>query len=110
MKQRSAIAGILATSAIAFAISLSASAQGDAVRVVSRDTAMDAAINGRVAAALMSDPGLLGARIDVDTENGVVKLAGTVMGAAELHRALDIAAQVDGVRRVDNLLEVARRP
>ncbi|MCB1889555.1 MAG: BON domain-containing protein [Rhodocyclaceae bacterium] len=110
MKQRSAIAGILATAALAFAISLSANAENGSARRVSVDTAVDAAINGKVAAALMSDPGLLGARIDVDTHDGIVRLAGTVVGAADLRRALDIASQVEGVRRVDNLLEVTRRP
>ena len=110
VKQRSAIAGILATAALAFAISLSANAENGSARRVSVDTAVDAAINGKVAAALMSDPGLLGARIDVDTHDGIVRLAGTVVGAADLRRALDIASQVEGVRRVDNLLEVTRRP
>ncbi len=110
VKQRSVIAGILATTALAFAVSLSAKAENDTPRTVSANTAVDAAINGKVAAALMSDPGLLGARIDVDTHDGVVKLAGTVVGAGDLRRALDLASQVEGVRRVDNLLEVARRP
>lgn len=69
-------------------------------------TAIDAAINGKVAAALMSDPGLMGARIDVDTQDGVVRLKGTVVNATETLRALQLAADVEGVRQVDNQLEV----
>lgn len=110
MKQRSAIAAILATTAVAFALSAGARADEPTTATYQPDTAVDAAINGKVAAALMSDPGLLGARIDVDTRDGVVSLAGTVVQAQEVRRAMAIASQVEGVRRVDNMLEVVRKP
>ncbi|MCB1914775.1 MAG: BON domain-containing protein [Rhodocyclaceae bacterium] len=109
MTRRSAIAGILSTTALAFAVGTAAQAADEAGLRRVGDTAVDAAINGKVAAALMSDPGLLGARIDVDTSDGVVSLAGTVIGEREIRRALDLASDVDGVRRVDNLLRVERR-
>ena len=106
MSRHSVIANNLKTSAIAFSISLGAQAADGAAAQRFGDTAMDAAINGKVAAALMSDPGLLGARIDIDTQNGIVSLAGTVIGEREVRRALDIASDIEGVRRVDNLLQV----
>ncbi|MCB1910185.1 MAG: BON domain-containing protein [Rhodocyclaceae bacterium] len=106
MTRRRVVADILATTALAFAIGVGAQAAEDAGLRRVGDTAIDAAINGKVAAALMSDPGLLGARIDVDTRNGIVSLAGTVIADRELRRALDIASEIEGVRRVDNLLRV----
>lgn len=81
-------------------------AAADGLPRAAADSPADAAINGKVAAALMSDPGLLGARINVDTRMGVVSLDGSVEGPRELRRALELAAGVDGVRRVDNRLEV----
>ena len=106
VSRRSVIANILKTTAIAFSISVGAHAADSGAAQGIGDTAMDAAINGMVAAALMSDPGLLGARIDIDTQDGIVSLAGTVIGEREVRRALDIASDIEGVRRVDNLLQV----
>lgn len=110
MKHRNSLATIIAVTASAFLIAASAvAADGVALGAGSQalgGTALDAVINGRVAAALMSDPGLQGARIVVDTQDGVVHLKGTVAEGRETGRALEIASGVEGVRRVDNFLAV----
>jgi hyperosmotically inducible periplasmic protein len=45
-------------------------------------------------------------KVDVDTNEGVVQLNGTVDNERTKHRASDLARQVDGVRRVVNKLKV----
>jgi len=47
-------------------------------------------------------------RIDVDTNNGVVSLNGTVESAEQRARAAKIARGVGGVKRVINNLQVQR--
>jgi hyperosmotically inducible protein len=48
-------------------------------------------------------------RIDVDTVRGVVHLGGVVASDADRARAEQIAAQVGGVKRVINDLQVQKR-
>jgi hyperosmotically inducible protein len=45
-------------------------------------------------------------RVDVDTERGVVNLSGVVQTAEQKARAAEIARQVNGVKRVNNNLQV----
>lgn len=66
----------------------------------------DAAVTARVNAELAKDPDLSALRIDVDTEAGKVVLKGSAPDAASRDRATQIAARVDGVKGVDNRLEV----
>lgn len=66
----------------------------------------DASITARVKAALLADPSVEGMKVDVDTEEAVVTLRGTVADAALSARAEDIARRVDGVRAVRNTLVV----
>ena len=69
----------------------------------------DATITTTVKARLAQDK--LGSltRVDVDTTNGVVALNGTVETAEQRARAEQLARRVDGVKRVQNNLQVARR-
>jgi osmotically-inducible protein OsmY len=48
-------------------------------------------------------------RIDVDSNGGVVSLNGTVDTPAEKARAEQLARRVDGVKKVVNNLQVAKR-
>ena len=69
----------------------------------------DAALTASVNAALVSDKPSNFTRIDVDTTNGVVALNGTVETAEQRSRAEQLAQRVDGVKRVVNNLQVARK-
>lgn len=69
------------------------------------DTALTASVN----AALVSDKPSNFTRIDVDTTNGVVALNGTVETPEQRSRAEQLARRVDGVKRVVNNLQVARK-
>ncbi len=65
----------------------------------------DTAITTKVKAAVLAEPGLQSLKIEVDTKDAVVTLAGTVDSPALKERAAQIAQNVGGVRSVvDNLI------
>lgn len=70
----------------------------------------DATITARVKTALLADPSIEGMKIDVDTEDAVVTLRGTVADVGLSARAQDIAQRVDGVRSVRNTLVAQPTP
>jgi len=63
----------------------------------------DAALTAKVKAALLADKDVRGARIDVDTQDGVVTLSGKVADA-EADRAVEISRAVEGVKLVESRL------
>jgi hypothetical protein len=67
----------------------------------------DAAITAAVKGKYLVDDNLKGLDISVDTEQGVVRLSGTVQNEAAKEQATRIAQGVDGVVNVDNQLSVA---
>ena len=66
----------------------------------------DSIITGQVKAALMDSADIKSMQINVETRNGVTQLAGFVTSAAMKERAGTVAAGIDGVKRVDNVLLV----
>lgn len=70
------------------------------------DKAKDAAITTSVNAVLAKDYQLNALRIDVDTAGGRVRLNGSAPDGAARERATRLATGVDGVRSVDNQLQV----
>ncbi len=66
----------------------------------------DAAITAKVKTALVGEPGLKALQINVDTANGVVVLSGAVDTPQDLDRATQVAQAVQGVKSVDNRLNV----
>ena len=70
------------------------------------DTNITAAVNTKLATA---NKGSTLAPIDVDTIGGVVSLNGVVPSDQERVRAEQLAAQVRGVKRVINNLQVQKR-
>ena len=68
------------------------------------DTLTDAAISGRVRNALVADPEMAGSDVSVNTDRGVVVLAGTVKSHEQTGIASAHAQRQDGVVRVDNHL------
>jgi hyperosmotically inducible protein len=69
----------------------------------------DAGITSEVKTKLLADPDTSGLRIDVDTNNNVVTLSGTVRTEAEKAESLQIARQIAGVTNVIDRLTVERR-
>lgn len=69
----------------------------------------DATITMRIQARYAEDTVVKGRDIDVDTENGVVTLKGSVDSRRERDAAEQIARETAGVKRVENQLRVATR-
>jgi hyperosmotically inducible periplasmic protein len=61
----------------------------------------DAAITTKVKANLLADPMVSSFAISVETSRAVVSLTGIVSSAGERARAIQIAQETGGVRRVD---------
>ena len=66
----------------------------------------DASISTAVQTKLTGDRVSNFTRVDVDTERGVVQLSGVVPSSEQKSRAEDLARQVNGVRQVNNNLQV----
>jgi hyperosmotically inducible periplasmic protein len=67
----------------------------------------DAAITSAVKTKFLAEPGVPGTSINVDTNDHVVTLTGTVKSKAEAEKAMRIARDTKGVKRVVNHLKVA---
>jgi hyperosmotically inducible periplasmic protein len=61
----------------------------------------DTTITTKVKASLLADPMVSAFAISVDTSRGVVSMTGIVNSAGERARAIQIAQETGGVRRVD---------
>lgn len=82
---------------------------GDRFELTSKklaNAARDAAITTAVNAKLAQDPQLNVLKVNVDTRNGRVLLKGEAPDDQARARATQLAMQVDGVRGVENQLEV----
>lgn len=66
----------------------------------------DAVITTKVKAALFNDPDLSAAEINVETYNGEVQLSGFVSAPSQISQAVQVAKNVEGVRKVKNSLLV----
>ena len=66
----------------------------------------DASISTAVQTKLTGDRVSNFTRVDVDTERGVVQLSGVVPTSEQKSRAEELTRQVNGVRRVNNNLQV----
>lgn len=71
------------------------------------DALSSAWVTTKIQSQYFADDIVKGRRIDVTTNNGVVSLSGTVESEAERQKALQIARNTEGVRRVEDRLQVA---
>lgn len=62
----------------------------------------DAVITGKVKAAVLGEPTLKSAEINVETRKGVVQLSGFVGSKASVDKAVEVARGVEGVKSVKN--------
>lgn len=69
---------------------------------------MNEVITNRVKAALLDDPSLKSAEINVETFKGEVQLSGFVNSPVAKSRAVDVAREVQGVRSVKNDMRLNR--
>jgi hyperosmotically inducible periplasmic protein len=71
---------------------------------VPRDAFSDTVITARTKAAILSDPGMTGSDVSVNTDRGVVSLTGTIKSQEQAAIASAHAQRQDGVLRIDNHL------
>ena len=69
----------------------------------------DSVITTKVKAAVLNEPTLKVAEINVETFKGVVQLSGFVKDAADVSKAAEVARNVKGVTSVKNSLIVKGR-
>jgi osmotically-inducible protein OsmY len=62
----------------------------------------DTVITTKVKAAVLDEPSLKSAEINVETFKGVVQLSGFVGSQANINRAVEVARSVPGVKSVKN--------
>lgn len=62
----------------------------------------DTVITSKVKTAVLSEPSLKSAEINVETFKGVVQLSGFVGSQAEITKAAELARNVSGVKSVKN--------
>lgn len=70
------------------------------------DAITDSIISSRIKAGILTDPGLAGSDISVNTDHGVVSLTGIIKSQEQAAIASAHAQREDGVMRVDNQLAV----
>jgi len=62
----------------------------------------DTVISTKVRSALLSEPNLKSAEINVETFKGIVQLSGFVTSSSDISRAVEVARGVNGVKSVKN--------
>jgi osmotically-inducible protein OsmY len=92
-------------SIVLLALALICSACGKSIQDT-RNTTDDGTVTVRVKTALINDPVIGGARIDVDTFKGVVTLSGRVKSKDEEDKALALVRGVKGVTEVKSTLQI----
>jgi hyperosmotically inducible protein len=70
------------------------------------DMLSDPVITAKIKASLLTDPGMTGADVSVNTDRGVVNLTGNVKSQEQAAIASSHAQRQDGVMRIDNHLAV----
>jgi osmotically-inducible protein OsmY len=70
------------------------------------DVLTDAGVTTAVKSRFLADTSVSGLKIDVDTQDGVVTLNGTVTTKAEADRAVTLAGETSGVKRVVSHLHI----
>ena len=71
---------------------------------ISRDAISDSIITSRIKAGILTDPGMAGSDVSVNTDQGVVSLTGIIKSQEQAGIASAHAQRQDGVMRVDNKL------
>lgn len=66
----------------------------------------DSVITAKVKAAILNEPTLKVAEINVETFKGVVQLSGFVSSQAAANRAVEVARSVGGVKSVKNDMRI----
>ena len=70
----------------------------------------DTVITSKVKVAVLNEPSLKSAEINVETFKGVVQLSGFVSSRADINKAVEVARSVKGVESVKNDMRLKGQP
>jgi osmotically-inducible protein OsmY len=105
MKHRSTAAALLAA---LMASALVAGCSSTPTQQAAGEAVDDGVVTAKVKAALVADPVTKAHQINVETFKGTVQLSGFVESDEARSRALQLARDVDGVKKVKDAMEVRR--
>ena len=106
MKHRSSTAAALLVALMASAVMTGCSSTP--TQQSAGEAVDDGVVTAKVKAALVADPVTKAHQITVETFKGTVQLSGFVESDEARARALQLARDVDGVKRVKDAMEVRR--
>ncbi|AEI99933.1 transport-associated protein [Nitrosomonas sp. Is79A3] len=66
----------------------------------------DTVVTTKVKAAILNEPSLKSAEINVETFKGVVQLSGFVNSQVDINKAVEVVSRVNGVKSVKNDMRV----
>ena len=98
MKQLKSISALFLVVLLATAVGCASTAKQEGTGEYIDDTV----ITTRVKAAILKEPTLKSAEINVETWKGTVQLSGFVKEQADMHKAAEVARGVKGVQAVKN--------
>ncbi|MGZ8193546.1 MAG: BON domain-containing protein [Methylobacter sp.] len=87
---------------LAFTLVSIAGCAGSETKEATGEYVDDTVITTKVKAAIVNEPTLSSAEINVETFKGVVQLSGFVRDSADVIRATEVARGVNGVKSVKN--------
>ena len=105
MKHRSTAAALLAA---LMASTVVAGCTSAPTQQAAGEAVDDGVVTAKVKAALVADPVTKAHQINVETFKGTVQLSGFVESDEARTRALQLARDVDGVKKVKDAMEVRR--
>ncbi|HKB89189.1 MAG TPA: BON domain-containing protein [Opitutaceae bacterium] len=104
---KTSVSFLLMSAGLAFAsVSLNTGCASTATRESTGEYVDDSAITTKVKSAMVSDTGMSGFQVGVETYKGVVQLTGFVDTTAQKAHAEQIARGVRGVKSVENKITV----
>lgn len=106
MNRRNTAAAVLA--AVSMASAVVAGCSSTPTQQPAAEAVDDGVVTAKVKAALVADPVTKAHRITVETFKGTVQLSGFVETDEARSRALQLARNVDGVRKVKDAMEVRK--
>jgi osmotically-inducible protein OsmY len=102
MKDLKRISAILAALAMATTLGCASTAKSESTG----EYIDDSAITTKVKSAILGEPTLKSAEINVETFKGIVQLSGFVSSSANVETAITVAKNVGGVKSVKNDMRV----
>lgn len=91
---------------LAFTLLTAAGCGGSTTKESTGEYMDDSVITTKVKTAILGEPTLKVAEINVETFKGVVQLSGFVSSAAMAEKAIEVASKVSGVKSVKNAMHI----